>query len=170
MGLVNLISGLVSRRPISLDPKLHFYDVALSSYYFSTPLLFFLECFQLTAAILSEQMKVFAKGKVKLPRDRFGTATWQPFYFRHEHDCLFHFRSREIIAYERIAVYGQIVVYCEINETILGPCSGGIWTLVMKINGSEVRSVKQILQLNPIVFLLKVFSYPETPVSLQAMV
>ena len=29
MGLVNLISGLVSRRPISLDPKLHFCDVAL---------------------------------------------------------------------------------------------------------------------------------------------
>ena len=29
VGLVNLISGLVSRRTISLDPKLHFYDVAL---------------------------------------------------------------------------------------------------------------------------------------------
>ena len=112
-------------------------------------------------------MKLFGKGNVKLPQDRFGTP---PFYFRHQHDCLFHFRSREIIAYERIAVYGKIVVYCEINETILGPCSGGIWTLVMKINGSEVRSVKQILQLNPIVFLLKAFSYPEPPVSLLAMV
>ena len=74
-----------------------------------------------------------------------------------------------MISYERIAVYGKIVVYCEINETILGPCSGGIWTLVMKIKGSEVGSVKQILQLNPIVFLLKAFSYPETPVSLIAM-
>ena len=69
------------------------------------------------------------------------------------------------MSYERIAVYGKIVVYCEINETILGPCSGGIWTLVMKIKGSEVRSVKQILQLNPIVFLLKAFSYPEPPLS-----
>ena len=59
-------------------------------------------------------------------------------------------------------------MYCEINETILGPCSGGIWTLVMKIKGSEVRSVKQILQLNPIVFLLKAFSYPEPAVSLLA--
>ena len=75
-----------------------------------------------------------------------------------------------MISYERIAVYGKIVVYCEINETILGPCSGGIWTLVMKIKGSEVRSVKQILQLNPIVFLLKAFSYPEPAVSLLAMV
>ena len=75
-----------------------------------------------------------------------------------------------MISYERIAVYGKIVVYCEINETILGPCSGGIWTLVMKIDGSKVRSVKQILQLNPIVFLLKAFSYPEPPVSLLAMV
>ena len=45
-----------------------------------------------------------------------------------------------MISYERIAVYGKIVVYCEINETILGPCSGGIWTLVMKIDGSKVRS------------------------------
>ena len=52
-----------------------------------------------------------------------------------------------MISYERIAVSGKIVVYCEINETILGPCSGGTWTLVMKIKGSEVRSVKQILQL-----------------------
>ena len=43
-----------------------------------------------------------------------------------------------MISYERIAVYGKIVVYCEINETILGPCSGGIWTLVMKIDGSKV--------------------------------
>ena len=92
-------------------------------------------------------MKVFLKGKVKLPQDQFGTPTWPPFYFRHQHDCLFHFRSREIISYERIAVYGKIVVYCEINETILGPCRGGIWTLVMKIKGSEVRSVKQIPQL-----------------------
>ena len=50
-----------------------------------------------------------------------------------------------MISYERIAVYGKSFVYCEINETILGPCSGGIWTLVMKIKGSEVRSVKQIL-------------------------
>ena len=40
----------------------------------------------------------------------------------------------------------------------------------MKIDGSKVRSVKQILQLNPIVFLLKAFSYPEPPVSLLAMV
>ena len=38
----------------------------------------------------------------------------------------------------------------------------------MKIKGSEVRSVKQILQLNPIVFLLKAFSYPEPAVSLLA--
>ena len=29
VGLVNLVSGLVSRRPISLDPKLHFCEVAL---------------------------------------------------------------------------------------------------------------------------------------------
>ena len=115
-------------------------------------------------------MKVFLKGKVKLPQDQFGTPTWSPFYFRHQHHCLFHFRSREMISYERIAVYGKIVVYCEINETILGPCSGGIWTLVMKIKGSEVRSVKQILQLNPIVFLLKAFSYPELAVPLLAMV
>ena len=42
---------------------------------------------------------------------------------------------------ERIAVSGKIVVYCKINETILGPCSGGIWTLVMKIDGSKVHTV-----------------------------
>ena len=50
----SLISGLVPRRPISLDPKLHFYDVSLCLYLInkmhwvliiSIPLLFYLERF-----------------------------------------------------------------------------------------------------------------------------
>ena len=46
-----------------------------------------------------------------------------------------------MISYERIAVSGKIVVYCKINETILGSFSDGIWTLVMKIDGSKVHTV-----------------------------
>ena len=49
---------------------------------------------------------------------------------------LFHFRSK-------IAIVGseQILVQCFLNDTELGACGEGIWTLLMKINGTKVLCI-----------------------------
>ncbi|KAL9953459.1 hypothetical protein ACROYT_G040881 [Oculina patagonica] len=45
--------------------------------------------------------------------------------------------ARENKAYKLKIASGIFLVYCVMNDTGMGPCTGGGWTLVMKINGTK---------------------------------
>lgn len=47
-------------------------------------------------------------------------------------------RSRENKAFLLTFGTAQVNVFCVLNDTSLGSCGGGGWTLVMKMNGSKV--------------------------------
>lgn len=51
---------------------------------------------------------------------------------------LLNFRSRENKAYDLDVGSENIPVYCFMNDTGMGTCGGGGWTLVMKIEGTQV--------------------------------
>ena len=48
------------------------------------------------------------------------------------------FRTKENKAYELDIGSQNILAYCHMNDTGLGTCGGGGWTLVMKIDGTQV--------------------------------
>jgi len=48
------------------------------------------------------------------------------------------FRNRENKAYNFDVGSENIPVYCVMDDTGMGTCGGGGWTLVMKIDGTEV--------------------------------
>ena len=50
----------------------------------------------------------------------------------------FNFSFSENKAYELNVGSQKIQVYCVLSDTNMGPCGGGGWTLVMKINGTKV--------------------------------
>ena len=54
--------------------------------------------------------------------------------------CLF--RAKENKAYLLDVGSTKVLVYCHMTTHVLHACGGGGWTLVMKINGSEVFKVK----------------------------
>ena len=40
---------------------------------------------------------------------------------------------------------GKLPVYCYMSDTGLGNCSGGGWTLVMKIDGTKVAGTSNVV-------------------------
>ena len=51
---------------------------------------------------------------------------------------LLKFRTKENKAYDLDVGSENIPVYCLMNDTGMGTCGGGGWTLVMKIDGTQV--------------------------------
>ena len=50
----------------------------------------------------------------------------------------FNFRAEENKAYELKVGSEKFLAYCVMNDIGMGPCTGGGWTLVMKIDGTKV--------------------------------
>lgn len=51
------------------------------------------------------------------------------------------FRTKENKAYQLDIGFQNTLIYCHMNDTGLGACGGGGWTLVMKIDGNQVQSL-----------------------------
>ena len=74
------------------------------------------------------------------PHNKTKTTRIKPVWYA-SRQLILTFRTKENKAYQLDIGSQNTLVYCHMNDTGLGACGGGGWTLVMKIDGNQVQSL-----------------------------